>query len=109
MHKDLKILFWLVLSTVMIFAIYTLVDWSFQALDKISTSTYYKTVRTSYTDQATDQDPDTPPDRNWKPRKEPLPFLGYAHASVVYIITGIILIAILGFLVIYLAYRKGDL
>lgn len=109
MHNDLKILFWLLLLVTAILLIYAAVDMAFQALDTVSGSTYYKTVKSTYTQRPTDDDPDVKPDRNWRPRKEPLPFLGYAHQSVVYIITAILIIAMLGFLIVYLANRKREL
>ncbi|MDZ4121500.1 MAG: hypothetical protein U1C33_03715 [Candidatus Cloacimonadaceae bacterium] len=108
MHNDLKILFWLLLFALFVLSIYTIVDLSFQALDRVSTTTYYQSVRSSYTNRPVEFDPDAKPDRNWRPRRETLPFLGYAHQSVVFIITAIILVAVVGFLVIYITNKRRE-
>ncbi len=106
MHNDLKILFWLFLITLMVFAIYSVVDYTFDALDNPSNYSYYKTIRSSYTDQPSDFDPDVKPDTKWQPRRESLPFMGYAHQSVIIMISGIIVVAFLGFLVLYIINYK---
>ncbi len=108
MHNDLKILFWLLIFSLTVLSIYTVVDLAFKALDRVSSESYYKTVQSSYTDRPQDTDPDVQPDKKWRPKREPLPFLGYAHESVVYIISAILVTALIGFLVIYLAHRKEE-
>ncbi len=111
MHKDLKILFWLLMFALMVLTIYTIVDYTFAALDKVSGTSYFRTVTSTYTDQPVvneELDPGLPQDKSWRPRREPLPFLGYAHESVVYIITGILLIALLGFLMVYLIQLRAE-
>ncbi len=108
MHNDLKILFWILVISLLILSIYTVVDLAFNALDKANYVSDFRTVRSSYTNQPSADDPDVKPDKNWRPRREPMPFLGYAHESAVYIISAILVIALIGFLVIYLANRKEE-
>jgi hypothetical protein len=106
MHRDLRILLWIFTISLLIFIVYTLVGLAFDALDKPSSTLYYKTYKAKFSDVANDTDPDIKPDRNWRPRREPLPFLGYVHYSIVMLITGIFVVVILGFLVIYLANKR---
>jgi|GEM_PF-2449234 len=109
MHNDLKILFWMLMFALLVVSIYLVVDLAFKAIDNVSTSTYYKTFRTIYTNKPDEFDPDAKPDYNWKPRRERLPFLGYAHQSVIFIISGIFIVTIIGVLVVYILHRKENL
>jgi hypothetical protein len=78
MHNDLKILFWLSLCTLTVLIVYAVVDYAFDTLDNPKNYQFYRTIKSTYTDAPSSEDPDTKPDQNWKPKREPLPFLGYA-------------------------------
>ena len=106
MRQDLKILFWLFLITLMVLAVYTLVDYTFDALDNPKTVNYFRSFKPSYTDKPSDVDPDVQPDLKWKPPRSALPIVGYVHESVIIMVTGIIIVAALGFWIVYLVHRK---
>jgi len=108
MHNDLKILFWLTLVALTILIVYAVVDYTFEALDNPKNYQFYRTFRSTFTSDPNQEDPDVKPDPEWKPKREPMPFLGYAHTSAVLMISGIILIALMGFFIIYLLNRKGQ-
>lgn len=106
MRQDLKILFWLFLATLMVFAVYALVDYTFDLLDNPNNYRYFKSYKPAFTDKPSDVDPDVRPDPDWKPPRTALPLVGYVHESVIIMITGIIIVAALGFWIVYLVHRK---
>ncbi|MDD4310414.1 MAG: hypothetical protein PHO32_08545 [Candidatus Cloacimonetes bacterium] len=106
MRHDLKILFWLMVITLMLFSVYKLVDYTFDALDKPSTTIAFKSFQSSFTNTPTEEVSEGVPSQRWKPDHYNLPIIGSVHKSIVYLITGIFAVAMLGFWIIYFFYRK---
>ena len=106
MQRDLKIIFWLFIASFVIFIVYTVVDYSFALLDNPYSYTNYASVKTKFTSEPDNNDPAVVPDKNWTKGREPLPFLGYVHYSIIFLITGIFVITIVGFVILYLINKK---
>lgn len=108
MHRDLKLLFWIFMLSFILFVVYTIVDYTFAALDNPKAYAFYKSYTETFTNKPDKYDPDVRPDSKWKGGREPLPFLGYIHYSVVFLITGILVVVILGFIIIYLSTKQQE-
>lgn len=108
MHRDIKLLFWIFMVAFMLFLVYTIVDYTFDAMDNPRAYTYYQTYKGKFTSEPDNTNPDVEPDRKWKGSRQQMPFMGYVHNSIIFMITGILVVIILGFIVLYLANKQQE-
>ena len=107
MERDLKILLWIFVVSFLVFIIYSIVDYTFSALDNPRTWTYYASTKPTYSRAPDAADPDIiNQPKVWGKPREPLPFLGYVHLSIVFLITGIFVIALMGFIITYYMTKR---
>jgi len=107
MERDLRIILWIFVVSLFVFVIYSIVDYTFASMDNPKNYSYYASIARSYTHMGDPGDPGNPQLKNWMPPREPLPFMGYVHFSIVFMITGIFTVTLIGFLIAYFMSRRN--